>query len=465
MKKKKRGIPIPHTYVLLFSITILMAILTWIVPAGQFERIEQGGRTIAVPNSWQQVEQNPQGFMEVFMSIPKGLAESADIAFFIFIVGGSFAILTETGMVTAFIHWVARKLKGRESLVIPAFLLIFGLAGATLGFAEETIIFIAMGVTLARALGYDALVGVSIVALGAQIGFSAGFMNPFSVGVAQGIAELPTFSGMELRLALFATLWVVTSLYVMRYAHKVKKDPTASLMYNPYQEGHAEVVEEAVIEEMTPRRAVVGLILAVGMGIIAFGVIEFGWFMTEISAVFLAIGVIAGLVYGFGPSKIADTFVNGAKDMVFAAIIVGVARSIVVVMEDGLIIDTIVNSLANVVQILPGAVASVAMYLIQIVINFLIPSGSGQAAATMPIMVPLADAVGVTRQTAVLAYQLGSGFMDSIMITSGVLMGQLSVAKIPYAKWFRYLMPLMGLWLLIGGIFLIFAYYTGYGPF
>lgn len=465
MKKKRRGIPIPHTYVLLFAITIAMALLTWVVPAGQFERIEQGERTIVVPNSWQPVEQSPQGFLEIFSSIPTGMAQSAEIAFFIFIVGGSFAILTETGMVTAFIHWVARKLKGRESLIIPAFLLLFGIAGATLGFAEETIIFIAMGVTLARALGYDALVGVSIIALGAQIGFSAGFMNPFSVGVAQGIAELPTFSGMGLRLVMFATLWVVTSLYVMRYAHKVKKDPTASLLYNPYHEGHSEVVEEAVIEEMTPRRALVGLILAVGMGIIAFGVIQYGWFMTEISAIFLAIGVIAGLVYGFNPSKIAGIFVEGAKDMVFAALIVGVARSIVVVMEDGMIIDTIVNSLANIVQILPGAVASVAMYIIQIIINFFIPSGSGQAAATMPIMVPLADAVGVTRQTAVMAYQLGSGFMDSIMITSGVLMGQLSVAKVPYSKWFRYLLPLMGLWLLIGAGFLIYAYYTGYGPF
>lgn len=453
----------PHTYVLLISVMIVMALLTWIIPAGQFEMIEQGDRTVAVPNSWHAVEANPQGLFAIINSIPRGLVESASISFFIFLIGGAFTVINETGTVTAFIYKITNALKGKESLLIPVFLLVFGLAGATLGFSEETIVFIAMGVSLAIALGYDAIVGMSMIALGAAIGFSAGFLNPFSVGIAQGIAELPTFSGMGLRIIMFIVLWIVTSLYVMRYAQKVKKDPTKSFLYSPYHVDKK--VEKAEVVMMNKRHTAVGLIFVAGMLLIAFGVIRYGWYVQEIGAIFMATGIVAGFAFGYSPSKIADLFVEGAKDMVFAALIVGVARSIVIVMEDGLIIDTIVDFLARSVQILPGAIASVAMYIIQIIINFLIPSGSGQAAATMPIMVPLADALEITRQTAVMAYQLGSGFMDSIMITSGVLMAQLSVAKIPYSKWVRYLAPLMGIWLLIGTVFLLIAYYISYGPF
>ncbi|MDE1549899.1 YfcC family protein [Jeotgalibaca caeni] len=465
-KKKKAGFKIPHTYVLLISVMIIMALLTWIIPAGQFERIQQGDRTIAVPNSWQAVDQNPQGFFAIINSIPRGLVESAEISFFIFLIGGAFTVISETGTVEALIYKVSQKLRGRESLVIPVFLLVFGLAGATLGFSEETIVFIPMGISLALALGFDAVVGMSIVAIGAAIGFSAGFLNPFSVGIAQGIAELPTFSGMGLRIIMFFVLWIVTSLFIMRYASKVKNDPTKSLVYAEYHDENNKSTHKSVeLPEMTRKHALVGIIFLLGMILIAFGVIKYGWYVQEIGAIFMLTGILAGFAYGYGPSKVADLFVAGAKDMVFAALIVGVARSIVIVMEDGLIIDTIVNSLASTVDGLPGAIAAIAMYIIQIIINFIIPSGSGQAAATMPIMVPLADAVGISRQTSVMAYQLGSGFMDSIMITSGVLMAQLSIARIPYNKWVRFLGPLMGIWLLIGAVFLVIAHYTNYGPF
>lgn len=464
-KKKKVGFRIPHTYVLLIGVMLVMALLTWIVPAGQFEMVQQGDRTVAVPGSWHPVDQNSQGFFAIINSIPRGLVESAAISFFIFLIGGAFTVVNETGTVEALIYKVSNKLSGRENLVIPAFLLVFGIAGATLGFSEETIVFIPVGISLALALGFDAVVGMSMVAIGAAIGFSAGFLNPFSVGIAQGIAELPTFSGMRLRIIMFFVLWVITSLFIMRYANKVKNDPTKSLVYNEYRHERQSADTEVDLPEMTRRHVLVALIFLVGMIVMAYGVIEYGWYVQEIGAVFMTIGIVAGFAYGYGPSKIADLFVAGAKDMVFAALIVGVARSIVIVMEDGLIIDTIVNALANTVDGLPGSMAAIAMYIIQIIINFIIPSGSGQAAATMPIMVPLADAVGITRQTAVMAYQLGGGFMDSIMITSGVLMAQLSIARIPYNKWVRFLGPLMGIWLVVGGIFLVIAYYTNYGPF
>ncbi|AQS52487.1 hypothetical protein BW727_100077 [Jeotgalibaca dankookensis] len=462
MEKKKFNFKIPHTYVLLISVMLIMAALTWIIPAGQFDRIEQAGRTIAVPGSWHSVDANPQGFFAIINSIPRGLLESAEISFFIFLIGGAFTVINETGTVEALIYKLSQKMAGREILVIPIFLFIFGIAGATLGFSEETIVFIPMGISLALALGYDSIVGMSIIASGAAIGFSAGFLNPFAVGVAQGIAELPTFSGMGLRIILFIVLWIVTSIYIMRYATMIKKDHTKSLVYDGIPK-NKDTSDEFI--KMNKRHIIVGLIFLGGILTIAFGVIQYGWYIQEIGAIFMITGIIAGFSYGYGPSKVADLFVLGAKEMIFAALIVGVARSIVIVMEDGLIIDTIVNGLAGTVEGVPGAFSAIAMYMIQILINFVIPSGTGQAAATMPIMVPLADAVGLTRQTAVMAYQLGAGFMDSIMLTSGVLMAQLSIAKIPYNKWVRYLGPLMIIWLLIGVVFLVIAYYTNYGPF
>lgn len=468
LSKFPRKFSMPHTYVLLFGIMALMALLTWIVPAGEFERVVIDGRTIVVPGSYQVIESNPQGLFDLLKALPNGFAEVQNIAFFLFLTGGSFTLINETGMIEGVIGKIVRLLQGKEAIVIPVVMLMLAIGGATIGLAEETIVFVALGVALARALGYDAMVGTAMIALGAAIGFYAGFMNPFSVGVAQEIAELPLFSGVGLRLVLFFALWIVTSWYIIRYAKKVKQNPENSLVYELEKEERANGTQEDITEktaDFTKRHALISAIFVGGFILIAFGVFQYGWFITEIGAVFFAMGLLSALISGMNPNQIAESFVKGAQEMVFAALIVGLARGILVVMENGLILDTLVYALTNVIGQLPDSLAVIGMYLTQIVINFFIPSGSGQAAATMPVMIPLADSLGITRQTAVLAFQMGDGFLDSIIPTSGVLMAQLSLAKISYGKWAKFLMPLMIIWLLMGMAFLLVANWMNYGPF
>lgn len=458
---------IPHTFVTLLAITIVMAILTWILPAGQFERMEIAGRTVVVPGSYEIVDSNPQGLFDILKSVPQGMAETADIIFFLFLVGGAFQLITDSGMISSGISLLVKKLQGKEIWVIPILMLAFALLGATMGLSEETIVFIPIGIALAIALGYDALVGLSIVSLGAAVGFFSGFMNPFSVGVAQEIAELPLFSGIGFRVIILLVMWLVTSLFVMQYARKVKKNPAESMLYDPKEETHilGEAIDFENLPPFTKRHMTTLIVFIGGFGVIGFGVFNYEWFILEIGSVFLGMGILTGLISRMSPSEIAESFVVGAKEMVFAGLVVGVARSILVVMENGLIIDTLINSLSRLINSLPDSLTVVGMYLTQIVVNLFIPSGSGQAAATMPVMIPLADSIGITRQTAVLAFQFGDGFMDSIIPTSGVLMAQLSIAKVKYDTWLKFIGKLMLLWLALGLGFLLIANAVQYGPF
>jgi len=466
METKKR-FKVPHTYVILFSVILIMAILTYIIPAGEFDRVEDPntGRTVVDPASFHDVEQNPTKIFSLFQAVPNGLSAANSIVFFIFIVGGAFQIITATGAIEAGISKIALGLKGKEKLMIPLFIVIFSIGGGTFGMAEEAIVFVPIGIALARALGYDAITGTAMITLGAACGFTSGFMNPFTVGVAQGIAEIPLFSGIAFRLVILVVMIIITAWYVMRYGDKVKKNPFLSVVAELEEEEKHKVIDLTNIPKLEGRHYLVLLTIVIGFGFIIYGVFELGWYITEIGSTFLAMGIIAGLLGKLGPSKIGKEFVDGAKSIVFGALVVGVARGILVVMQDGKIIDSIINGLASTIQVLPNAISVVGMYIVQVVINFFIPSGSGQAAATMPIMTPLADIIGVTRQTAVMAYQFGDGFTNSIIPTSAALMGVLSVAKISYEKWVKFLWPLMLIWIGTGAIFLIIANIINYGPF
>lgn len=463
----KKVFKMPHTYVILAIIIIIAAMATYVVPAGQFDKVlnEATGRSVVDPNSFTYVEQSPVGFFDVFKAIPNGMKKGASIIFFIFIVGGAFEMFTATGAIEAGIGNAARKLEGKEKLMIPIFLLIFSLGGATFGMAEETLIFVPVGIMLARSLGYDALVGTGMVTLGAAVGFNSGFMNPFTIGVAQGIAELPLFSGMTYRLIIYVVFLVVTTFFLSRYGNKIKKDPSKSLVYDLEQKAKSSHAALDSIRQMTKKDSVVLMTLGLGLVVIAYGVMKNGWYITEIAACFLLIGIVGGLIGGLTPSKLAESFVAGAKALTFGALVVGVARGILVVLQDGMIVDTIIYALANLISNLPSNITALGMFVTQIVINFFIPSGSGQAATTMPLMTPLADLVGVTRQTAVLAYQFGDGFTNSIIPTSSVLMAYLSIANIPYNKWVKWIAPLIGMWVIIGGTFIVIANMMNYGPF
>lgn len=459
----------PNALVLLFSIMVIMMVLTWIIPAGEFERTIVDDRTVLIPDSFHFIEGSPQNPFQLVLALPKAFIDVGSIVFFLFITGGSFKLITETGILEALMGRLVKVLKGREEIFIPILVFVTGLGGATLGLSEEIILFIPLGIALARALGYDAMVGIAVLILGASVGFNAGFMNPFSVGVAQALAELPLFSGVGLRIILFVILWAVTSFFIMRYAKKVKTDPSQSAVADlEMADKESEDYIDLNAQELAPftkRHKWISIALLIGFATMIYGVFKIGWFIDELGAMFFTMAVVSALIGGLSTGKIADVFVEGAGEMMFSVFAIVFARGILVVMENGMILDTIIYYLVQVVNIFPAVLGSVGMYVIQILINFFIPSGSGQAAATMPIMLPIADSLDVTRQTAVLAFQLGSGFMDSIIPTSGVLMAELSLAKIPYNKWFKWFMPLLVIYILIGLAFLIFAHFVGYGPF
>lgn len=463
---KNKKFKVPHTYVIIFSLIIIMALLTYVIPAGQYQKVESAsGRMVVDPNSFANVDANPAKLFDVLKAFPKGLAAAQGIVFFIFIVGGAFNIINQTGAIEAGIGKVALSLKGKEVLMIPIIVFIFSLGGATIGMAEEAIVFVPIGIALSRALGYDAVTGMAIVSLGAAAGFTAGFMNPFTVGVAQGIAEVPMFSGIELRLVIWVCTLVLIIGYIYRYASKVKKDPTQSIVYDLEQEEKDMAIDLSNIRKMTTRDVLVLLIFVAGMGILVFGVFKYEWYITEIASIFLAMGILSGIVAGTSFDDIAKQFINGARDMATGALVVGLARGLLVIMEGSMIIDTIVYSLASVISSLPKTISAVGMLIVQSLINFAIPSGSGQAATTMPIMAPLADVLDLTRQTAVLAYQFGDGISNSIIPTSGVLLANLSIAKIKYEQWVKFVAPLMLIWTGLAAVFMIIAVAINYGPF
>lgn len=469
MDTKKKRFKIPHTYVLLFMMIILVAILTYVIPAGQYEKMEieteAGTRTVVDPDSYVRVDSNPAKPFDIFKAFPQGLAAAQSIVFFIFIVGGAFNIVNQTGAIEAGIGKVTLSLKGKETLLIPIIVFVFSLGGATIGMSEEAIVFVPIGIALARALGYDAVTGMAMVSLGAAAGFTSGFMNPFTVGVAQGIAGVPLFSGIALRLVIWVCTLTLVVVYIFRYANKVKADIKNSIVYELEMEEKDTAIDLNSVRHMTTRDNIVLLIFAAGMITLIFGVFQFGWYITEIAAIFLAIGIFSGIAAGMELDDIAKHFIAGAKDMATGALVVGLARGILVVMEGSLIIDTMIYGLANAISALPKAVSAIGMLLVQSFLNLIIPSGSGLAATTMPIMAPLSDVIGVTRQTAVLAYQFGDGITNSIVPTSGVLLANLSIAKIKYEEWVKFVGPLMVLWTLMGCVFMVIAVLINYGPF
>ena len=443
-KEKKPAVKMPHTFVLISIIIIVMSILTYVIPAGVYERYrdERTGRTLVAPGTFQYVEPTPVRPFDVVKAIPAGMEEVAWIAFLILIIGGSFGIINSTGAIEAGINHTIVSLKDNDLFIIPVAMTLFSIGGATIGMSESTLMFVPIGVSLAKGLGYDRITGMAIVNIGAVIGFAGGALNIFTVGVAQGIADLPLFSGLGFRVIGHIILLSIAVAYVMSYSRKIKKDPTLSLVYEE-EMSEAQEERQEKIEKMTTTHKLVLLIMVLGFSSIVYGIIS-GWSTSrELSSVFLIMGVTSGFLARKSPNAIAVSFLEGAKAVVFGALVVGLSRAILVVMTQGQIIDTIIHTSSSKLSMFPVAVSAVMMFFLQVVINFIVNSGSGQAATTMPIMIPLADGLGITRQTAVVAFQYGDGLSNAMYPTSGTFMAAISIAKIPYDKWLRWVTPLM----------------------
>ncbi|MDR2174934.1 MAG: TIGR00366 family protein [Synergistaceae bacterium] len=462
----KKRFKVPHTYVILCSFILLAAIGSYIVPPGVYDRAkdERTGRTLVAPQSFHSVERTPVTPFQLFEAVPKGMVAAAEISFFIFICGGVFTMLQATGAIDAGLSKAIVAVRGKETLMIPLIMFLFSLMGATMGMSEEVIVFVPIGVALARAVGYDDITAVSMLSTGAAIGFSSGLANPFTVGVAQSIAELPLFSGFGFRLIGYAALYVSGVLYTMRYAKMVKLDPTRSYMYGVERQGDVKMRSLDNVT-FTGRHGAVLFIIVAFLAYMLYGVMKLDYYIMELATIFLAMGIVGALVGGLSPSDAARSFVSGCADITFGALVVGISRAILVTLQNGQIIDTIIHFLASIVSAVPKGLSAVAMFLVQSVINFFIPSGSGQASTTMPIMTPLSDMIGLTRQTAVMAFHYGDGFSNSIIPTSAGLMGVLAMAKVPYEKWVKFIWPVMVIWTIIGCIMCYISVLIDLGPF
>ena len=453
-------IKIPNTYFIIFCLLIVITILTWIVPAGEYQRVIVEGKKEVVNNSFHYESGNPQGIGDLLMAPIRGFVDASLIIGLVFIVGGAFAVFQKTEAIDSLILGIAKLHKDSRMvrlLLIPIFMIIFSLAGAIFGMSEEVIPFILVFVPLALTLGYDTVTGVAIPFVGAGAGFAGAFLNPFTVGIAQEIAGLPLFSGIVYR----GVCWIVTTsvaiAFVMMYAKKIKKNPEKSITFKIDKEkkkniDHSEVDNHKGI---SGRHKLVLFTFLTGLAVLIFGVLRYQWFIEELAAVFLITGIAVGLVGGLNIDEITNSFIKGARDLIGTALIIGLARGILILSQDGKIIDSILFALSSPISSFHPVVSSQAMFFVQTLLNFFVPSGSGQAVLTMPIMAPLSDLVNVSRQTAVLAFQFGDGFSNMIIPTSAVTMGVLSLAEIPWEKWARWIFPLEVIFLVTGMILLI----------
>ena len=440
-----RGIKVPGTYTIIFAMILLSALLTWFVPGGEYVKGEEG--TL----SYRDVESVPQ-FFGVFTALYHGFVKQSGIIIFILIVGGSFWLLNSTGAISVGIGRFIRSVGRYHKVVLVAITLLFSLAGAIFGMSEETIPFVGIVVPLVVSMGYDAFLGMLIVYVAANVGFSSAFLNPFTVGIAQEMAELPLFSGMEYRLFCWAILTLLLILFVLFYAKSVYKAPQTAAEQQPF----------AAPQQMSAAQKIILLILFATIVLLVVGVTLWGWYMAEISGLFLAMGIVSGIVAGYDSGRISSEMIAGAKDILSSALVVGLASGIIVILQEGRIIDSILNSLQAALNNAGGEWSLSAMYGIQALINTIIPSATAKAAITIPIMAPFSDMVGVSRQAMVLAFQFGDGFTNMITPTSGVLIASLSMARITYSEWVRKIwrpvlaLMLIGLLLLLGTLLITF---------
>jgi uncharacterized ion transporter superfamily protein YfcC len=465
-----RKIRLPHTLVLIYAMVILTVVATWIIPGGQYQRAEKDGRTVAVAGTFSFTSRSPQGLGALFVSPVRGFIDAAAIIAVVFVVGGAFSIIQKTGAVMAFIHNLALRFgrsKALRALLIPATMIVFSLGGAVFGMCEETMPFILVFVPLALSLGYDSIVGVAIPFVGAASGFAGAFFNPFTVAIAQGIAGLPTYSGMGYRMIIWALGTAMAIVFVMRYAARVRKNPRYSPTFEEDLERRKKLqlnLSPTELVQLTPAHKRVLLLFLAGMALLVFGILRFKWYINEIAGLFLALGVLSGFVGRLKAEDMARSFVDGARDMVNAALIIGCARAILVVATDGKILDTTLYAMSRAISHVHPVLSAQMMFISQCVINFFVHSGTAQAALTMPIMAPLGELVGLTRQTSVFAFQLAE-YINPILPTSGVTMGVLGLAQLRWEKWAKWLLPLVVVWVLFGLITLIPPVLIRWGPF
>ena len=440
MESKKERNMVLHPFTLLLIILAITTVVANFIPSGVYERIAFDGRTIVDPESFEVVTKANVGITTFFLSFYNGFRNAASLMAMIFFAGGAFGVANGIGLLETSLKVVADKLKDTSFYIIAFVLMaVIGVQVAFTSMWELAVVLIPMIVPLILSLGYDVVTGASIVMLASCAGFGAALTNPLFTAIAHKIAELPIYSGLWYRAISFVIILLTCYIYLMVYASKIKKDPTKSVMYGvetkykPY---------EGEVPKFTGGQIRAGIVFILMYGFLIYGTINLGFDFQEIAATFVAIAFFVGLAYGLGINTICEYFGEGMKDLFYAGMVMFFARSILYVMEEALIIDTIINALAGIVVGHSPIITAVLLLVMQTIINFFIPSGSGQATITVPIVVPLADMGGVTRQVACLASQFGDGFSNFMYPTNGSLIAILSVAEIPYNRWAKFFFPL-----------------------
>lgn len=464
----------PSAFTILFGLIILVAVLTWVIPAGQYARApsEALGKDVPVPGSYALTEANPQGVFDVLLAPIAGFydpvaytANAIDVSLFVLIIGGFIGVVTATGAIDAGIKRAMVRAKGREVWMIPFLMALFALGGTTYGMAEETLAFYLILIPVLIAAGYDAMVAVAVILLGAGIGVLGSTINAFSTVIASDAAGVTFADGLLLRIGILGICWVVTVAFVMRYAARVKMDPSASLVFDRKATNEAHFLKDTAADiEFSGLQKVVLILFALTFAVMIWGVSSAGWWMAEMSALFLAAAIIIGVIARLGEGKLVEAFVNGARDLLGVALIIGLARGIVVVMDAGHITDTILHSAEVLVADLPKTAFILVIYWIEVGLSFFVPSTSGLAVLSMPILAPVADFAGVKRELVVTAFAAASGIVNLITPTSAVVMGGLAIGRVPYERWLRFVWPLLVVLSLIIMAALVLAVIFGATP-
>lgn len=450
----KPGFHFPSAFTILFGLIVLVAVLTWIIPAGQYARVasEALGKDVPVAGSYAPTDSNPQDIFDVILAPIAGFydpvaytANAIDVSLFVLIIGGFIGTVTATGAIDAGIARAMTGLKGREIWMIPFLMALFALGGTTYGMAEETLAFYLLLIPVMIAAGYDAVVPVAVIMLGAGVGVLGSTINAFSTVIASDAAGVTFADGLILRLIILGLCWLVTVVFVMRYAAKVKADPSKSLVYDKKAANEAHFLKETKAEaaSFTGLHKIVLILFAATFAVMIWGVSMGGWWMAEMSGLFLVAAIIIGIIGRLGEARLVEAFVNGARDLLGVALIIGLARGIVVIMDAGHITDTILHYAEVGVSGLPRTAFILVVYWIEVGLSFFVPSTSGLAVLSMPILAPVADFAGVKRELVVTAFATGSGMVNLITPTSAVVMGGLAIGRVPYERWLRFIWPLL----------------------
>ena len=451
-------------FTLLLLIIAVCTILTCVIPAGQYETyVDENGVEMLVDGSYHRIEQAPVTPMKALMAVQEGLIETAYISAFIFIIGGAFGVVAETKAIEAGIGRIIKKTSKRQELLIPIMIFVVGFGAGSFGMFEECLVFIPFLVPICIAMGYDSITGLAVAIVGSSSGYAGSFVQAANVGVSQSIAGLPMYSAMWYRLIILVVMLTIAAVYIYLYAQRIKRDPTRSLMYE-FDRQREEKVDLNDLPELTGTRKLVLLVMGATFALLIVGVLKWGWYINELSALFLGMGIVVGFVARVGFDGFGRLFSRGVADFAAGALAVGFARGILIVLEGGNILHTILYGASGLLTSLPSSLTVLGMYVFQNFLNLLIPSASGQAATSLPILLPMGDMADITRQTTCIIFQIGNGLSNILVPTSGTFMVALTMARVPYGKWAKWFIPLLGLQFAAGAVLVLIANAIRLGP-